>query len=217
MSAPRTRTYKRRAGRISAAQTAALERLRATHVVAVDGRPLDLPGIFERIAPLVLEIGSGMGDATARMALGCPEMDVLAVEVHSAGIGNLLRLVEQAGLTNVRVADGDAVTLLREMLGSRSLTEVRIFFPDPWPKSRHAKRRLVTRGFADLLATRLRPGGRIHVATDVEPYARMARRVFHDHPRYRLESAAPPRPVTGYERRGLAAGREAIDLSAVLL
>ena len=137
------RSYKRRASRVTAGQRTALDRLWPALGVAVDGSPLDLAALFGRSAPVVLEIGFGMGEATAAMAAAEPGHDVLAVDVHTPGQGNLLRLVEQAGLTNVRVADGDARQLLTDMLAPACLAGVRLFFPDPWPKSRHVKRRLV--------------------------------------------------------------------------
>ena len=163
--------------------------------------------------PLVLEIGSGMGEATALMAAAEPDVDLLAVEVHPPGIAALLRRLEQAGLDNVRVADADALEVLRG-LPERCLREVRLFFPDPWPKARHAKRRLVRPVFAELVATRLTRGGHLHLATDVPAYVEHARSVLE--PRFTVEVVDRPdrRPVTGFERRGLAAGRAAVDLRA---
>ena len=134
--------------------------------VAVDGTPLDLTALFGRSAPVVLENGSGWVGDRGDGGRG-PGHDVLAVDVHTPGQGNLLRLLEQAGLTNVRVADGDARQLLTDMLAPAGLAGVRLFFPDPWPKSRHVKRRLLDDGFAALVADRLADGGVLHVATDV--------------------------------------------------
>ena len=161
---------------------------------------------------MVLEIGFGMGEATAAMAAAEPGHDVLAVDVHTPGQGNLLRLVEQAGLTNVRVADGDARQLLTDMLAPASLAGVRLFFPDPWPKSRHVKRRLLDDGFAALVADRLADGGVLHVATDMTAYARQAAAVLAALPL--MEPAETPwRSQTRFERRGLAAGRPVQDLA----
>lgn len=207
------RTYKVRR-RVTSGQAEALTRLLPRLGVEPTTRlvPRD---VFGRDAPLVLEIGSGMGEATAAMAAADPDRDVLAVEVHTPGLGNLLRLVEAAGLSNVRVLEADARDVLRNLLAPGSLDEVRVFFPDPWPKARHAKRRLVTSGFADLVADRLRPGGRLHVATDWDSYAEQVLAVLEPHPEYDVVSRARgTRPVTRFETRGLQAGRPVHDVVA---
>ena len=206
------RSYKRRASRVTAGQRTALDRLWPAFGLAVDGTPLDLVALFGRSAPVVLEIGFGMGEATAAMAASDPGHDVLAVDVHTPGQGNLLRLLEQAGLTNVRVADGDARQLLADMLPPASLAGVRLFFPDPWPKSRHVKRRLLDEGFAALVADRLADGGVLHVATDMPAYARQAAAVLVALPLMQ-QVEAPWRSQTRFERRGLAAGRPVQDLA----
>jgi tRNA (guanine-N7-)-methyltransferase len=211
------RTFKRRAGRVTSTQEAAIARLWPRLGLTVDGSPVDLPALFGRRAPVVLEVGFGMGEATAAMAAADPHRDVLAVDVHTPGHGNLLKLVEAAGLTNVRLCSGDARVLLADMLPPASLAAVRVFFPDPWPKARHAKRRLVTRQFADLVADRLVDGGHLHVATDIEPYAEQVRSVLDTHPTLRLCTTAPWRPTTKYERRGSDAGRSAHDVAATRL
>jgi tRNA (guanine-N7-)-methyltransferase len=208
------RSYRHRRGRMGPSTTAALERLRDA-IVDIDGTPLDVDAAFGRTAPLVVEIGSGMGEATAAMAASDPERNLLAVDVHLQGLGRLLRRAEELGLTNVRVADGDAVVLLRDMLGPDSVDELRVFFPDPWPKSRHAKRRLVQQGFLDLVASRLRAGGVLHVATDWAPYAAQVRELLHGHPSYDVvyEGSRPAhRPVTRFEQQGLNAGRTSYDV-----
>lgn len=211
------RTYKTRKGRVTGTQADALTRLWPSFGVDVDSRRLDLPALFGRTAPVVLEVGSGMGETTARLAAAQPERDVLAVEVHVPGIGNLLKLVEAAGLTNVRVAEGDALVVLRSMLSDRSLDEVRIYFPDPWPKSRHAKRRLVHSEFAELAAGRLGVGGRLHVVTDWTAYAEQVLEVVTGCPA--LSGGVVPRPawrpVTRFEQRALDAGRPVVDIVAV--
>lgn len=207
------RSFKRRASRVTPGQREALDRLWPAYGLAVDGAALDLAALFGRPGPVVLEIGFGMGEATAAMAAAEPGRDVLAVDVHTPGQGNLLRLLDVAGLTNVRVADGDARWLLGEMLAPASLAGVRLFFPDPWPKSRHVKRRLLDDGFAALVADRLADGGVLHVATDVPAYARQAAVVLAAQPL--LEPVEPPwRPQTRFERRGVAAGRPPRDLAA---
>jgi tRNA (guanine-N7-)-methyltransferase len=200
-------SFKVRRGRTGPTSVAALERLWPVYGV-------DPPyGGLVRSRPLVLEIGFGMGEATALMAAAQPDVDLLAVEVHPAGIAALLRRLEEAALTNVRVVEGDAVPVL-EALPEASLAEVRIFFPDPWPKARHAKRRLLRPSFADLAASRLAPGGWVHLATDWPAYATHAQEALAE--RFSCEIVARPgnRPVTGYERRAVSAGRPPIDLIA---
>ena len=208
------RTWKARR-RTSPGQVELLERLLPAYAVAVD-RPLDAAAVYGRTAPLVLEIGSGTGEAAAAMAAADPSRDVLAVEVHTPGIATLLRRVEDEGLRNVRVVEGDGLQVLSDALGPGSLDEVRVFFPDPWPKSSHAKRRLVTPAFAALVADRLRPGGRLHVATDWASYAEQVLEVVGGCPDLELVSQdRGDRPATRFERRGLAAGREITDVVAV--
>ncbi len=208
------RTFKARR-RVTAGQAAAIERLLPTYGIDA-GLPFDRVAVFRRSAPLVLEIGSGMGEATAAMAAADTARDVLAVEVHTPGVGSLLRRIEQAGLTNVRVAEADGLEVLSELIAPGSLDEVRVFFPDPWPKLRHSKRRLVSAAFADLVADRLRPAGRLRVATDADAYACVALRVLGDHPRFEVVSRERgDRPVTRFEQQALDAGREAHDIVAV--
>ena len=208
------RSYKRRTSRVTATQADALDRLWSSLGVEVDGHPLDAAALFGRSAPLVLEIGFGMGEATVEMAAARPDLDLLAVDVHTPGLGGLLRDVEARGLTNVRVADGDANALL-PMLAASSVHEVRIFFPDPWPKTRHWKRRLVDEAFLSLVAERLVPGGRVHVVTDWPHYADWVRRLVAGHALYDLVDEVPWRPRTRFEVIGIDAGRPAIDVVAV--
>jgi tRNA (guanine-N7-)-methyltransferase len=180
-----------------------------------DRTPLDLPGLFGRDAPVVLEIGFGMGDTTAAMAAAEPGRDFLAIEVHTPGIGNLLALAGELGLTNLRVARGDAMELVHR-LAPGSLDAVHIFFPDPWPKARHHKRRLVRPGNVALLRDRLRPGGVRHCATDWPHYAEaMAETLDADPGLARLDDDRAGRPETKFERRGTQAGRPIADLRYV--
>jgi tRNA (guanine-N7-)-methyltransferase len=184
--------------------------------VAVD-RAGDLGAVFGRGAPVVLEIGSGMGEATTVMAAADPDRDYLAVEVHRPGLANLLAGVAAAGLANVRVVEGDALDLLRG-LDPGALDAVHAFFPDPWPKARHHKRRLVQPAHAALIASRLRPGGTLHLATDHAAYAEHMLTTLTAEPRLSnvYSSWAPrlaARPVTKFERRGLDAGRVVFDLT----
>jgi len=177
-----------------------------------DRSPLDLPGLFGRVTPVVLDIGFGMGDATAAMAAADPGRDFLAVEVHTPGIGNLLALVGEQGLTNVRVAHGDAMQLVHR-LAPGSLDAVHVFFPDPWPKARHHKRRLIQPANVALLRARLRPGGVLHCATDWPDYADAMRAVLLGDPGLAAGSTQRGRrPETKFERRGAGAGRPIVDL-----
>jgi tRNA (guanine-N7-)-methyltransferase len=156
----------------------------------------------------VLEIGFGMGEATAAMAVASPGVRVLAVEVHPAGIAALLRRLDEHSLDNVRLVEGDAVDVLHA-LPPRSLAEIRLYFPDPWPKKRHVKRRLLRPTIAALMADRLAPLGLLHLATDWPAYAQHAREVLAG---WEVTEARRGRPVTGYERRALLAGRTAVEL-----
>ena len=176
-----------------------------------DRTPLDLDELFGRVAPRVLEIGFGMGEATAAMAAGDPGRDYLAVEVHTPGIGNLLALIGEQGLTNVRVAHGDAIELVHR-LGPESLDAVHVFFPDPWPKARHHKRRLIQPGNVALLRRVLRVGGVVHCATDWPDYAEQMAATLAADPGLEPSGGAG-RPATKFERRGVQAGRPIVDLT----
>ncbi|WP_370517072.1 tRNA (guanosine(46)-N7)-methyltransferase TrmB [Micromonospora sp. HM134] len=199
-------------------QTDALARLRPTYGIEIadlDG-PVDPAGFFGRGAPVVLEIGSGMGDATAAMAAADPDRDYLAVEVHTPGIANLLDLVQRHGLGNVRVAQGDALDLVRAM-PEGCLDAVHVFFPDPWPKSRHHKRRIIQPEHVALLRSRLVGGGTLHCATDWAEYAGSMRSTLTADPELvDVHGGYAPRPahrpVTKFERRALTAGRPVFDL-----
>jgi tRNA (guanine-N7-)-methyltransferase len=210
------RSYKLRRGRVTASQAAALVRSRDRYGVPDEPRVLELPSLFGRLADVWLEIGFGMGEATADLAAAEPDRDVLAVDVHTPGVGSLLGRLDELGLTNVRVAETDGVRLLRERLAPGSLAGVRLFFPDPWPKTRHVKRRLVSAPFCDLAASRLRPGGVLHVVTDVPAYAEQVCAVLSAHHAFVLgDGQPPPRMTTRFERQALAAGRHAIELYGV--
>ncbi|MFV2113102.1 tRNA (guanosine(46)-N7)-methyltransferase TrmB [Micromonospora sp. LOL_025] len=204
---------------MSSRQTDALDRLWPVYGLHVPERPgtaVDLAGLFGRRAPLVLEIGSGMGDTTAEMAAADPGRDYLAVEVHTPGIANLLDLVDRHGLRNVRVAQGDALDLVAG-LPAGTLDAVHVFFPDPWPKSRHHKRRIIQPAHVALLRSRLAPGGTLHCATDWAEYAEAMRQTLDADPGLvdAHDGFAPRpahRPVTKFERRALRAGRPIFDL-----
>jgi tRNA (guanine-N7-)-methyltransferase len=182
-------------------------------VVAGDD-PYDPRAWFGRSAPLVLEIGSGMGETTAELAAAAPGTDHLAVEVFEPGLAQLLMRLDEAGLTNVALLRGDAVALLRERVPAASLDAVRIFFPDPWPKRRHRKRRLVQPDVVALVADRLVPGGTLHMATDWDDYATQMRAVADAEPALEGGPVARPswRPVTKFESRARLEGRDVHDL-----
>lgn len=178
---------------------------------------LDTSGWFGRAAPVVLEIGSGMGESTASMALAAPEINHLAVEVYQPGLAQLLLRIEQAQITNLRLLRGDAHALLHDHVSAGSLHAVRAYFPDPWPKRRHHKRRLITSEFVALMASRLAPGGTLHLATDWEPYALEMLAVCTAEPTLRNTAArfaTRPlwRPVTKFEQRARDEGRAVRDL-----
>ena len=219
---PHIRTFKPRRGRITAAQNNALDRLWPLWGLEIpaEGEHLDFAALFGRVAPLQLEIGCGMGDAVIAMAAARPECDFLAVDVHTPGLGNVLRLAERAGLTNVRAAAGDALDLLRSQIPSDALDAVHIYFPDPWPKARHHKRRIVRPDVIALVADRLRTGGPLYCATDWAEYAEEMLEVLGAEPwlRNRHPGFAPRpthRPVTKFEARAVSEGREVFDLCFV--
>lgn len=215
----RIRSFQPRRSRVTVGQQDALERLWPQWGFDIDGLSvLDLDQMFGGL-PVVLEIGFGMGEATAQMAADDPATGILAVDVHTPGQGNLLRLAEQAGSANVRVANGDAIILLREMLKPESLDGLRVYFPDPWPKVRHHKRRLIQPDFLDLVSGRMKPGAVIHCATDWEPYAEQMLEVLTAHPRFentRPDGGYAPRPafrpLTRFEGQGLDKGHVVHDL-----
>jgi tRNA (guanine-N7-)-methyltransferase len=215
----RIRSFQPRRSRVTTGQADAIRRLWAAWGFDVDGqRVLDLDAMFGG-RPVVLEIGFGMGETTARMAAAEPETGILAVDVHTPGQGNLLALAEREGLPNVRVANGDAFILLREMLPSESLNGIRVYFPDPWPKKRHHKRRLVQPEFLDLAATRMAPGALLHCATDWEPYAEWMLEVLSEHGAFANTSPGGGfcerpafRPLTRFEAQGLDKGHVVRDL-----
>ena len=211
------RSYVLRQGRTSAAQTRAVETLLPRFGVAYQAEPVDLVALFGRVAPTVLEIGFGMGETTARIAQALPETDFLGIEVHTPGVGALLRLIEESALTNVRIVQHDAVEVVRNMIAAESLAGIHVFFPDPWPKKRHHKRRLIQPPVVAMLASRLRPGGYVHLATDWDEYAQQMLEVLAAEPLLRntADGFAPRpvyRPLTKFEQRGLDLGHGVWDL-----
>ncbi|HYC35690.1 MAG TPA: tRNA (guanosine(46)-N7)-methyltransferase TrmB [Usitatibacter sp.] len=216
MAHPPIRSYVLRQGRFSPAQQRAYSSLLPRFGIAYEPVPLDLPAAFGRTAPVIAEVGSGMGETTAEIAAAQPGVDFLAIEVHTPGVASLLKHLEEKRLANVRIVQHDAVEVLRDMVGERSLAGLHLFFPDPWPKKRHHKRRLLQPGFAALAASRIGPGGYFHVATDWEDYAHQVLEVLSATPGLRNTAAgfAPRpawRPQTKFERRGLKLGHGVWD------
>ena len=201
------RSYVLRQGRTTPAQKRALEELYPKYGIPFSNEKIASP------RPLVLEIGSGMGDTTAEIAAAHPEVDFVAVEVHGPGVGSLLKQIDAGELKNLRVIRHDAIEVLENMVADASLAAIHLFFPDPWPKKRHHKRRMVQPAFAALAARKLQAGGILHAATDWPEYAEQMSEVFSGEPL--LEPAAAPfalRPVTKFESRGRRLGHPVRDL-----
>ncbi len=211
------RSFVLRQGRVSNAQARCYETMMPRFGVPYRAAPLDLAAAFGRVAPTVLEIGFGMGETTATIAGAHPEIDYLGLEVHTPGVGSLLKQIAEADLANVRVIQHDAVEVVRDMIEPDSLAGIHIFFPDPWPKKRQQKRRLIQAPFVALLASRLAPGGYIHCATDWEEYALQMLEVLGGEPLLAntADGFAPRpeyRPLTKFEQRGLRLGHGVWDV-----
>ena len=207
------RSYVLRQGRTTAAQARAHRELLPIYGIPFQSAPIDLDRAFGRVAPRVLEIGFGMGETTAAIAAAHPEIDYLGVEVHTPGVGSLLNRIASLGLANVRIIQHDAVEVLEQMIPAASLAGVHVFFPDPWPKKRHHKRRLIQPAFVALLASRMKRGATVHVATDWEDYAVQIRETFAGESAF--DDAAQgfaSRPETKFERRGIALGHRVWDV-----
>lgn len=211
------RSFVRRMGRMSQAQERFYADMMPRVGVPYAPQPLDLDAAFGRSAPKILEIGFGMGETTAKIAESCPQNDYLGVEVHTPGVGALCKLIAEKGLTNLRICQHDAVEVVRDMLPEGSLSGIHVFFPDPWHKKRHHKRRLIQPPFVALLASRLKPGGYFHCATDWEEYGQQMLEVLSGEPTLEntAEGFAPRpdyRPLTKFENRGLRLGHGVWDV-----
>ena len=211
------RSFVVRAGRMGPGQARALAELGPRFLLPFAAEPIDFPTCFGRAAPCVLEIGFGMGDATAAIAQALPGTDFIGVEVHAPGVGALLKRIGELGLSNLRLVQHDAVDVLEQMIAPASLAGVHVFFPDPWHKLKHNKRRLIQSDFVRLLASRLAPGGTLHCATDWQPYAEQMLAVLAGEPTLTNTAAgfAPRpehRPLTKFEHRGLKLGHSVWDL-----
>ena len=211
------RSYVLRQGRVSTAQQRCLDTLMPRYGIPYSAQLLDLNATFGRNTPKILEIGFGMGEPTAFIAKNHPQNDYLALEVHTPGVGSLLKQIDEQGLTNLRIMQHDAVEVMRDMLADNSLDGVHIFFPDPWHKARHNKRRLIQPPFIAQLVKKIKPGGYLHVATDWQDYAQQVLAVLSAE--VLLENTAPDyaekpvyRPLTKFENRGLKLGHGVWDL-----
>lgn len=213
----RIRSFVTRAGRLSPAQSRALEELGPRFCIPYAREILDFDQAFGRRAPTILEIGFGMGETTAAIAAAMPQSNFIGVEVHTPGVGSLLKQIGEQGLQNLRLIQHDAFEVVSHMIAPASLTGVHVFFPDPWHKVRHNKRRLIQAPFAELLASRLAPGGYLHCATDWQDYAEQMLAVLTAEPSLQNKAAgyAPRpeyRPMTKFERRGLRLGHGVWDV-----
>ena len=213
------RSFVLRQGRLTSGQKLALESQWPLFGVEFSGKPIDLTEVFGRKAPVTLEIGFGNGDSLAQMAKADPERNFLGIEVHRPGVGHLLHLVGEGELTNVRVMHHDAVEIINQMIPDASLNRVQVYFPDPWHKKRHNKRRIIQLEFVALLATKLQKGGVLHLATDWEDYAIQMLNVMTAAPDYKNQAgegayAERPdyRPLTKFENRGIKLGHGVWDL-----
>jgi len=206
------RSYVLRQGRTTPAQQRALEELLPKYGIPFSQSAIDPERIFGRSAPLVVEIGSGMGETTIEIAREQPQTDFIAIEVHAPGVGSLLNRIETGRLANVRVIRHDAVQVLECMFGDASLAGIHLFFPDPWPKKRHHKRRLVQPPFVALAARKLAPGGYLHAATDWPDYAEQIDAALAAEASLERSPQIPLRPATKFERRGIRLGHPVRDL-----
>lgn len=217
----RLRSFVLRTGRTTVGQARAFEELGPHYLIPYAPQTTDWSQHFHREAPCVLEIGFGMGEATAHIASVKPDINFIACEVHTPGVGKLMLRLEDSKLDNVRIIQHDAVEVLEHMIAPQTLAGVHIFFPDPWHKKRHNKRRLVQPGFVELLVSRLCPGGYIHCATDWEPYAQQMLEVLGSNTAL-INTASPSqsgyctkpdyRPLTKFENRGKNLGHDVWDL-----
>lgn len=215
----RIRSFVLRMGRMTAGQQRALDQHWSQLGIDFTPAPLDLDKVFGRQAPRMIEIGFGTGDALAAYAQAHPEMDCLGIEVHRPGAGHLFLQVERSGLSNVRASCHDAVEVLIQQIPPASIDAIHIFFPDPWHKARHHKRRLIQPAFADLLATTLKPGGTLRLATDWQHYAEHMRAVLDNHAEFINADTTgyvprpDDRPMTRFERRGHRLGHGVWDMA----
>ncbi len=214
MERPSIRSYSIRGTRITEAQRAAKSLLQEIHGIPVENKKLELGEIFPTSQKIIMEIGFGMGEATAIMAAQSPHNGYLAVDLHPPGIGKLLSRIQEQGITNIKVIEDDAHVVLPYMIHDQSLDGVHLYFPDPWPKTKHHKRRIVTPAFLELIASKLKPGGYFHLATDWYPYAEAMQIVFSTSTQFSGGVIDKPdwRPVTRFEGQGIDKDHRVTDL-----
>ena len=214
MERPSIRSYSIRGTRITEAQRAAKSLLQEIHGIPVESKKLDLRVIFPTSQKVIMEVGFGMGEATAIMALQSPQNAYLAVDLHPPGIGKLLSRIQEQGITNIKVIEDDVHVVLPYMIENESLDVVHLYFPDPWPKTKHHKRRIVTPAFLELIASKLKPGGYFHLATDWYPYAEAMQIVFSTSSQFSGGVIDKPdwRPVTRFEGQGIDKDHRVTDL-----
>ena len=214
MERPSIRSYSIRGTRITEAQRAAKSLLQEIHGIPVESKKLDLRVIFPTSQKVIMEIGFGMGEATAIMATQSPQNAFLAVDLHPPGIGKLLSRIQEQRITNIKVIEDDVHVVLPYMIENESLDGVHLYFPDPWPKSKHHKRRIVTPAFLELIASKLKPGGYFHLATDWFPYAEAMQIVFSTSMQFSGGVIDKPdwRPVTRFEGQGIDKDHRVTDL-----
>jgi len=213
------RSFVLRSSRLTPAQARAIDTLWPVYGINYSESVVDFAGLFGRPAPLVVEIGFGNGDALVEMAEAEPEINFIGIEVHKPGVGAVLAKIDAAGLTNIRIISHDAVPVLQDMIDAGSLSGLRLYFPDPWPKKRHHKRRLVQPAFLELVAGRLKRGAVIHMATDWENYAEQMLQLLDESPLYNNTVATGGfaerpawRPLTHFEKRGTRLGHGVWDI-----
>jgi tRNA (guanine-N7-)-methyltransferase len=208
------RSYRLRGSRITRSQASALERFWPAYGVEIPGGKLDLPALFPESKKIIMEIGFGMGEATALIGRDFPNDGFLAVEVHFPGVGKLMARIEELGLRNIRIMETDVHPLFEEHLDDESLDGIHLFFPDPWPKKKHQKRRIVNADFLKLIAPKIKPGGFIHIATDWVPYAEVIEEVFAASEIFEGGVVDRPewRPLTRFEGQGITKDHQVTDL-----
>jgi tRNA (guanine-N7-)-methyltransferase len=208
------RTYRLRGSRITAPQQSALDKYWSLYGIEYSFDQLDIPALFPDSSQVILEIGFGMGEATALLGRDFPETGFLAVEVHKPGIGKLMARIEELGLSNIRIIEGDAHPIIKTMIPDASVDGVYLFFPDPWPKKRHHKRRIVNGEFLKLIHPKIKDGGFFHIATDWVPYAEQIEEVLAASPLFTGGEVQRPewRPLTRFEGQGITKDHQVTDL-----
>lgn len=217
MEQPSIRSYRIRGSRITGPQQSALDKYRGVYGINYSTDLIDPAGLFPTSHQIILEIGFGMGEATALIGRDFPDTGFIAVEVHRPGIGKLMARIEELGLSNIRIIEGDAHPILQTMIPDKSVDGVHLFFPDPWPKKRHNKRRIINEEFLKLIHPKIKDGGFFHIATDWVPYAEYIQEVFAASPLFTGGVVDRPdwRPVTRFEGQGITKDHQVNDLRYV--